>query len=105
MANEEAMYVLDGEGTLRTPSGKTGIESGDYVSFPVGEPGAHAVKNTSDESLRCLFISTMDEPNIVGYPDGEELHVFAGAALGQPREEFTLEAVRPFDTDTTDDNE
>lgn len=102
-ANEEAMYVLAGHGTMRSPAGTTPIESGDYVAFPVGESGAHAVENTSDEILECLFISTMQEPDIVVYPDAEELHVFAGAALGRPKHEFTLDAVLPFDTDSLND--
>lgn len=102
LANEEALYVLDGNGTLRTPAGTTTIETGDYVSFPVGEAGAHAVENTSDEPLRCLFVSTMEEPDIIVYPDEERVHVVAGAAIGQSREEFTLDTVVSFDTDTTD---
>ena len=108
VANEEAMYVLDGEGTLRTPAGETEIGSGDYVSFPVGESGAHAVENTSEEPLRCLFVSTMDEPDVVVYPDTGKLHVVAGTALGGPREEFTIDAPVTFDaavTDAADDEE
>lgn len=103
-ANEEAMYVLNGEGTLRTPSGTTGIESGDYVSFPIGESGAHAVENTSDEPLRCLFFSTMHEPDVVIYPDEGKLRVVAGAALGRSDEEFTFDASLPFDIDSANES-
>ena len=101
VANEEAMYVLDGTGTLRTPAGETEIGSGDYVSFPTGESGAHAVENTSEHPLRCLFVSTMDEPDVVVYPDSGKLHVVAGAVFGGPRGEFTIDASQ-FDGDATD---
>lgn len=75
IANEEAMFVIEGEGTLTVPDGEIEIESGDYVAFPVGESGAHAVENTSDGLLRCLFVSTMREPDVTVYPDEGTLHV------------------------------
>ncbi|MCO8243911.1 MULTISPECIES: cupin domain-containing protein [unclassified Haladaptatus] len=101
-ANEEALFVMDGTGTLRTPAGETGIESGDYVSFPVGEFGCHAVENTSSEPLKCLFFSTMDEPDIVVYPDSGKLHVVGGPASGLPRDGLTFDATTPFDIDDSE---
>lgn len=77
IANEEALYVVDGTGTLRTPEAELAIKSGDYVAFPIGESGSHAVKNTSDELLRCLFFSTMREPDVTVYPDEKTLYVGA----------------------------
>ncbi|MEM4780153.1 MAG: cupin domain-containing protein [Halalkalicoccus sp.] len=67
--NEEALYVLDGEGTLRTPDGEFDVGRDDYVAFPVGERGAHAIENTGESILRCLFVSTMDDADTVVYPD------------------------------------
>ncbi|WP_224447535.1 cupin domain-containing protein [Haloprofundus salilacus] len=89
-ANEEAMYVLDGCGTLRTPAGKFDIGAGDYVSFPVGEEGAHTVENASDVPFRYLVVSTMVDPDVVVYPDEGTLCVNVGAAPGRARGEFTL---------------
>ncbi|WP_227379604.1 cupin domain-containing protein [Haladaptatus halobius] len=91
LANEEAVYVIDGTGTLRTPEAEHEIKSGDYVAFPAGEAGAHAVENTSNDLLRCLFFSTMREPDITVYPDEKELFVgmiekmipFKGDQLGR----------------------
>lgn len=85
IANEEALYVIEGDGILRTPEGETAVKSGDYIAFPIGESGAHAVENTSDAPLRCLFFSTMHEPEVTVYPDDEELHV------------GTIDATFPFD--------
>jgi uncharacterized cupin superfamily protein len=100
-ANEEALYVLDGRGTLRTPAGEFAIARGDYVSFPAGESGAHVVENASDERLRYLVFSTMNEPDVVVYPDDETLRVFVGAPPGSPDGAFALN--RSFPLDETDD--
>lgn len=102
LANEEAMYVVEGTGTLRTPDGEQPIGAGDYVAFPAGESGAHAVENTSAEVLGCLFVSTMREPDVVVHPDEETLAVVAGAAPGRPREERTFDATFPYDADPPD---
>ena len=75
LTNEEALYVIEGEGTLRTPKGETPVKSGDYVAFPVGKSGTHAVENTSDAPLRCLLFSTKREPEVTVYPDHEELYI------------------------------
>ena len=75
LANEEALFVLAGEGTLRLPGREQAIRAGDYVAFPAGETGAHAVENTSNRPLRCLFFSTIREPDVTIYPDDEELVV------------------------------
>lgn len=77
LANEEAMYVIDGNGRLSFPGRETDIKSGDYVAFPVGEGGAHAVENTADDTLRCLFFSTMRKPDVTVYPNEKQLHVGA----------------------------
>lgn len=105
LANEEAMYVLDGDGTLRTPGGETAIEAGDYVSFPVGASGAHAVENTSDDRLTVLFSSTMREPDVCVYPDDGELFVSAGTGSGWFGEERSLASTFPIDEDVAPDGE
>jgi uncharacterized cupin superfamily protein len=82
--NEEAIYVLAGEGTLRTPDGDRSLAPGDYVACPAGEAGAHRVRVDEDagEPLRCLVLSTMDEPDVARYPDSGKIGVFAGSAPG-----------------------
>lgn len=97
LANEEAMYVVEGNGTLRTPAGERPIESGDYVPFPAGESSAHAVSNTSDEVLSCLFISTMREPDIVLYPDEGSFHIVGDGAPTRCQDDGAFEATFPFD--------
>jgi uncharacterized cupin superfamily protein len=41
LANEEAIYVLHGSGTLRIGEREVTLSRGDYVALPVGESGAH----------------------------------------------------------------
>ena len=89
--NEEAFYVLAGEGTLRTGEDEgVPISAGDYVACPVGEEGAHQVVNSGDGPLRYLSMSTMEEPDITVYPETGKLGLFAGAAPGGPKEERTI---------------
>ena len=80
--NEEAVYVLAGEGSLRGADGTHDLCAGDYVALPVGEAGGHRVVNDGDEPLRYLMLSTMDDPDVSVYPDSGKIGVFAGSAPG-----------------------
>jgi len=80
--NEEALYVLSGEGRLRTPDGDRRLEPGEYVALPVGPEGAHRVHNDGDEPLRYLVVSEMNDPDVTVYPDSEGIGVYAGAPPG-----------------------
>ena len=68
-ANEEAIYVLSGRGTLRVSAGEFEVGPGDYLSFPVGPEYAHQMMNRGEETLRYLCFSTMTVPDIAEYPD------------------------------------
>lgn len=83
--NEEALYVLAGEGTLRTGAdGETRhpVEPGDYVACPADERGAHQLVNTGEEPLRFLAISTMNEPDVGVYPESGTVGVFVDTPPG-----------------------
>lgn len=90
-ANEEAIYVLEGTGTLRLSGDELAISSGDYIALP-SDVGAHQVINTSSAPLRYLCFSTMIEPDIIAYPDSGKVGVFAGAAPGGSKEQLSLNA-------------
>ncbi len=81
-ANEEALFVLEGTGTLRLAGESVPLSPGDYAALPADERGAHRVVNDGDEPLRYLVVSTMVEPDVTVYPDSGKLGVFAGAAPG-----------------------
>lgn len=90
LANEEAIYVLEGSGMLRIGGREISLSPGDYVALPVGEAVARQASNTSDEPLRYLCFSTMVEPDVLVYPDSGKIGLFAGSAPGGSNEERTL---------------
>jgi len=97
-ANEEAIFVLSGAGTVRCDGEKAAISDGDYLTFPANAEGAHRVINDTDESLRYLAVSTMSEPDLTVYPDSEKFGVYVGSPPGV-REERDLEGY--FEQDDT----
>jgi len=113
-ANEEALYVLSGTGTLRIGVGgessdsndesdgdaieTVALETGDYASFPADETGGHQVVNDGDEPLRYLAISTMTEPDLTVYPEMETFGVYVGSPPGG-RDPRLLEGYYRIDDD------
>lgn len=91
LANEEAIYVLEGSGTLRIGEKEVEISRGDYVALPAGPAGAHQVINSSDAPLSYLCFSTMAEPDVLIYPDSDKVGLFAGAAPGGPKDKRILQ--------------
>jgi uncharacterized cupin superfamily protein len=78
-ANEEAVIVLSGRPSLRTPDGERELAEGEVVAFRRGEDGAHQLINRSDETVRFLVISEMNHPEVSVYPDTDKV-----AALTRP---------------------
>jgi len=86
-SNEEAIYVLAGEGRLRTAVDDTAadghpVEAGDYVACPADERGAHQLVNTGESPLRFLAISTMNDPDVAVYPESGTVGTFVGRPPG-----------------------
>jgi uncharacterized cupin superfamily protein len=76
LANEEAIFILEGEGVVRLGEEEHPVRAGDYFAFPPGPP-AHQVINRSEAPLRFLAISTMLEPEVAVYPDSKKVGVLA----------------------------
>jgi uncharacterized cupin superfamily protein len=70
---EEALLVLEGQPTLRTPEGERQLRPGDLISFPRGPTGAHKLNNESTEPVRYLIFSTRPSIDIVEYPDSDKV--------------------------------
>ena len=85
---EELLFVLAGQPSLRTPDGWRELDPGDAVTFLVGEGGAHQVMNRSDETVRLLVVSLGGVPEICVYPDSDKIGVFDRLAVGGLRELF-----------------
>ena len=97
-ANEEALFVLEGEGTVRLDGEERSLEAGGFVVFRADESGAHQVVNDGEDPLRYLVMSTMNEPDVTIYPEMEKLGVFVGSPPGG-REERSLHGYYPIDAD------
>ena len=76
LANDEAVFVLEGEGVLRSGEEDAPLRAGDYIAFPPGPPG-HQIVNRSQAPLRYLALSTMREPEVAVYPDSKKVGLLA----------------------------
>ncbi len=81
-ANEEAIYILEGQGAMRIGEDRYDVSPGDYIAFPTGSESAHQLTNTSETPLVYLCISTMINPDVMGYPDSGKIGLAAGSAPG-----------------------
>jgi uncharacterized cupin superfamily protein len=81
-ANEEALYILEGSGTLRLGSEEFAIGKGHFVTFRAGADSPHQLINTGTAALRYICFSTMHSPEVAGYPDSKKIGVIGGRAPG-----------------------
>ena len=72
LVTEESMFVISGQGKVRTPEGLTEIKPGDYLSFPPGGP-AHQLINDGTEPLVYLALSSARGADVVEYPDSKKV--------------------------------
>ena len=84
-ALEEALFVLEGAGTLRIGDKKIPVKAGDYVAFPTGPETAHQMINTGSAPLKYLCFSTSATVEVVGYPDSKKIAVSAAASAADAR--------------------
>ena len=75
---EEMFFILEGEGSVRIGGEAHRIRKGDFISLPPGRDSAHQIVNDSKAPLRYLAVSTMEDPEVVEYPDSGKLGVMAG---------------------------
>ncbi len=75
---EEWLLVLEGNPTLRHPDGSERLDPWDVVFFPKGPPGAHGIRNESEETVRVLMFSTVVVPTATVYPDSDKVGIWTG---------------------------
>jgi uncharacterized cupin superfamily protein len=92
-ANEEAIFVLEGEGILAVGDQEAQIRAGDLIALPRGREHAHRLSNSAQRPLRYLCFSTMIEPDIAVYVDSNKVGFFAGSAPGGPKEKRVLSGI------------
>ena len=77
-AIEEMFYIIEGNGEYRFGEETYPVKAGDLLSAPTGGPErAHQLVNTGDVTLKYLAFSTMDNVDIVEYPDSDKFLAFA----------------------------
>ena len=81
--------MVEGVVTLRTPAGEQELTGGDVELFPTGPDGAHQVFNHTEEPVRLLMISTMQNPEVVEYPDSDKVGAIAWP-FGDRREDALI---------------
>ncbi len=90
-ANEEHFFVLAGTGVLRHGDEWYEVGPQDYIyCAPGSSEQAHQLINTGDVDLVYLAISTLQAPEVVGYPDSQKTGV-AVAPFGQMPPRFLVE--------------
>lgn len=73
LANEEAIYILDGEATLRLGDREISVGPGDYIAIPAGPAHPHQLINRSSTSIHYLCMSTLQTPEVAVYPDSGKI--------------------------------
>lgn len=70
-AEDEFVYVLEGEVVLVTDAGEEVLRPGDCAGFRAGEPNGHHLVNRSNRPARLLEVGTRSPPgeDAVDYPD------------------------------------
>jgi uncharacterized cupin superfamily protein len=84
-AAEEALFILEGAGTLRIGDQRADVRAGDYVAFPTGPDCAHQLLNTGHSDLTYLCFSTSALVEVVGYPDSKKTGIRAVASVAEAR--------------------
>ncbi len=75
--NEEAFFILEGKGILKTPSGDKEVSAGDFLFFPANKEGAHKLTNISEgDMLVYLDFDTNNDIDVAFYPDSGKVGIW-----------------------------
>jgi uncharacterized cupin superfamily protein len=68
-AEDELVFVVEGEVVLVTDAGEQTLRAGDCAGFPAGAADGHQLVNRSDRPARYLEISNRDAQDTASYSD------------------------------------
>ena len=68
-AEDEFVYVLEGEVVLVTDTGEEVLRAGDCAGFKAGEADGHCLQNRSDREAVVLEVGRRDSGHLCDYPD------------------------------------
>lgn len=72
-AEDEMVYVLEGEITLIEGGTETLLRPGDAATFRAGEPVGHVFENRGKGPTRCLVVGTRAAVDTITYPDHDRV--------------------------------
>ena len=72
-AEDEMVYVLEGEITLIEGDTEVLLRPGDAATFRAGVPVGHCLENRSDRVTRCLVVGTRAPVDTITYPDHDRV--------------------------------
>ena len=72
-AEDELVYVLEGEVTLIEGDSEVLLRTGDAATFRAGDPVGHCLVNRSTLPTRCLVVGTLAPKDRITYPDSDRV--------------------------------
>lgn len=72
-AEDEMVYVLEGDVTLIEGERETLLHPGDAATFRAGAPIGHCLVNRTDSPTRCLIVGTRAPVDTITYPDHDRI--------------------------------
>ena len=92
MHEEEHVFLLEGELTVRLGGLRHAMKPGDYICFPAGQKSGHCLLNETAAVCRYVIIGEKDPDDVIVYTDTGKILV---RALGR-RAIFDLNATRGY---------
>jgi quercetin dioxygenase-like cupin family protein len=75
LGNDELLLVVEGQPTLREPTGERTLSPGDCVLFQSGPEGAHELINRSTQPVPVLLVSNFAVPRAAVQVDANKIMV------------------------------
>jgi uncharacterized cupin superfamily protein len=72
-AEDELIYVLEGEVTLIEGERETILRAGDAAAFKAGTAIGHQLRNRGERPSRCLVVGTRAPVDVITYPDNDRV--------------------------------
>lgn len=68
-AEDEFVYIVEGELVLVTDQGEQAMRAGDCAAFPANAPNGHHLVNRSGAMAVCLEVGSRSDVDRIVYPD------------------------------------
>ena len=84
-AEDEFLFMLDGEATVVEDDGAHTLHPGDAACWPAGVPNAHHVVNRSDRPCTYLIVGTRAPSDRVHYAEVDQLYTRTNGTVTRTR--------------------